>query len=653
MKASLLPIPGIVLGAYPERRGSGTGMRSRSRPSATGRATGARYRAFLARVETTESKLGALGPQAIAMHLGAMRARMARHGMTDELVAIAFVLVKQACVRALGLNLFPTQLLAARVMLDSKLAEMATGEGKTLAAGLCAATAALAGIPVHVVTANEYLVTRDSKLLEPLFDALGLSVAAVIQSLDPEARRRAYDCDIVYCTASELVFDYLRDGLTRDRSRSDLQQRVAGFRDGRPLARPTLLRGLCMAIVDEADSILIDEARVPMILSERRSNEREKHDLAAALELGGALEAGTHYVLKPRNMSVDLTDAGRARIDELTAGGAWQHRLHREEMMRTALAALHLYERDRHYLVRDDRVAIIDESTGRVAHGRVWSRGLHRLIELKEQCAAGDDTVPVAQITFQRFFQRYLVLAGMSGTLTEARTELYSTYGLSIVKVPLRHGERRTVLPTRLYPDRESQWQAVVAQAMEMKGRGRPVLIGTDSVADSEALARRFTEAGVPHAVLNARQDFVEAQVIAQAGQAGQITIATNMAGRGTDIALGAKVSALGGLHVICCQHSASRRIERQLVGRCARLGDPGSAGTLLALDKPLIAPFAPLWLRRRVSAQGTASPRWLVRMLVRVPQHLEERRQRAQRRDLLKQDARAAINMSFGKPIE
>jgi preprotein translocase subunit SecA len=352
-------------------------------------------------------------------------------------------------------------------------------------------------------------------------------------------------------------------------------------------------------------------------------------------------------------MSVSLTDAGRGRIDELTAGGAWQHRLHREETVCTALAALHLYEKDRHYLVRDGAVAIIDESTGRLAQGRVWSRGLHRLIELKEQCAAGDDTVPVAQITFQRFFQRYLALAGMSGTLSEARAELLSTYGLPIVKVPLRHGDRRTVLPTRLYPDRESQWQAVVAQAMEMKGRGRPVLIGTDSVAESEALARRFTDAGVSHAVLNARQDFIEAQVIARAGQAGQITIATNMAGRGTDIALGRDVVAAGGLHVICCQHSASRRIERQLLGRCARLGDPGSARTLLALDKPLIAPFAPQWLRRRLSARGTASPRWLVRLLVRAPQHLEEIRQRAQRRNLLAQDVRAAKNVSFGTPME
>ena len=655
MKAHRLPIPGIVLGAYPERRAprATPGLLDSGRALVPARAGAERYGPFLARVAALDAALARVDEGAMAQRVRDTRAGMARHGMTDELVAEAFVLVKRACARVLGLNLFPTQLLAARVMLDRQLAEMATGEGKTLAAGLCAATAALAGIPVHVVTANEYLVTRDAELLEPLYRALGLSVAPLTQSLAPEPRRRAYDCDIVYCTASELVFDYLRDGLVRSRSRSDLQQRVAGLRGGGVPARATLLRGLCMAIVDEADSILIDEARVPLILSERRSKERESQDLAVALELASTLVAGTHYTLNARSLSAHLTDVGRCRIGELAAGGAWQHRLHREETVCTALAALHVYEKDRHYLVRDDAIAIVDESTGRLAPGRVWSRGLHRLIELKEKCEAGADTVPVAQITYQRFFQRFLALAGMSGTLAEAGAELLSTYGLRIVKVPLRHRNRRTFLPTRLYADRESLWRAAVTEAARVRQGGRPVLIGTDSVAESEALSRRLTDARVPHTVLNARQDSEEAHVIARAGQEGQVTVATNMAGRGTDIALGQGVAALGGLHVISCQHSASRRIERQLIGRCARQGDPGSAQALLALDKPLIAPFVPLWFLRRVSARGTASPQWLVRLLVRAPQHVDELRQRAQRRELLKQDLRAAKNLSFGKPME
>jgi preprotein translocase subunit SecA len=315
--------------------------------------------------------------------------------------------------------------------------------------------------------------------------------------------------------------------------------------------------------------------------------------------------------------------------------------------------ALHLYKQDRHYLVRDGAVSIIDEPTGRVAPGRVWSRGLHQLIELKEHCRPSDATVTIAQITYQRFFQRYLALAGMSGTLGEARSELRSTYGLQVVEVPLGRNSRRTLLPTRLFPNREAQWQAVIEQAMTISHSDRPVLIATDSVVESEEISRLLAAAGLPHAVLNARQDKEEAHVIARAGQFRQITVATNMAGRGTDITLGHGIAELGGLHVICCQHNASRRIDRQLLGRCARRGDPGSAQSLLALDKPLLARFAPSWFTRHVGKNGFEHPQWLVKSLVRAPQRMEERRQRLQRQELLRQDFRAEHSLSFGGPIE
>jgi len=327
--------------------------------------------------------------------------------------------------------------------------------------------------------------------------------------------------------------------------------------------------------------------------------------------------------------------------------------MHREETVCTALAALHLYERDRHYLVKDATVNIIDESTGRVAEGRVWSRGLHLMVELKEDCPPSGDTATVAQITYQRFFRRYLALAGMSGTLEEARGELQAVYGLPVVGVPLSRPGRRTVLATRLYTDRQSKWKAVVAETMKVSAGGRPVLIGTDSVAESEAVSRLLTEAGVAHAVLNARQDREEARIIAEAGRAGQVTVATNMAGRGTDIALGAGVAGRGGLHVISCQHNATRRIDRQLVGRCARRGDPGSAQTLLALDQPFIARCAPRFVARAVGEHGLESPQWLVRLLVRLPQRLEEARQRAERKQLLERDRHAAEKHAYGKPLE
>jgi preprotein translocase subunit SecA len=389
---------------------------------------------------------------------------------------------------------------------------------------------------------------------------------------------------------------------------------------------------------------------MPLILSERRSNEGEQAYLRSAMELAAQLAQDEHFVLAPEGMYAELTAAGRQKIEKNAAGAPWRHTLHREEILCTALAAVHLYERDRHYLVRDGEVAIVDESTGRLAPGRVWSRGLHLMIELKEGCRPSGDTAPIAQITYQRFFRRYLALGGMSGTVTEARAELLAVYGLPVTKVPLARPDRRSVAATRLYPERETQWQAVVEQAIAVSRSGRPVLIGTDSVAESEALSRRLGEAGAKHAVLNARQDRDEASVIAEAGRAGSITVATNIAGRGTDIALEVGVAERGGLHVISCQHNASRRIDRQLIGRCARRGDPGSAQALLALDKPLIARFAPRWLARAVGSKGMDSPQWLVRLLVRLPQWIEENRQRAQRRALLQRDTQAARQLAFGR---
>jgi preprotein translocase subunit SecA len=654
--ADLLPVPGIVLGAYPERevsvKGAFEAATDRVRAVLPRRAD-ARYAAFLRQVEAADAALGTLDSVAIDAHLRATRAAMAREGLGDARVAAAFALVRRVFVRELGLALFSTQLIAARIMLDGQLAEMATGEGKTLAAGLCAATAALAGIPVHLITANEYLVQRDADTLRPLYVALGLTVGTVVQAMNADARARAYDCDIVYCTASELVFDYLRDGLARSRTSSDLQQRVQALGAQRAGGRTTLLRGLCMAVVDEADSILIDDARVPLILSARAATPEENARYPLALMIARSLVAGDHYALHREGMHVTLTDAGRAFVDAEPIAAAWRNRLHRDETICTALAALHLYERDRDYLVREGAVEIVDQTTGRVAEGRVWSRGLHRLIELKEGCEAGADTVTVAQITYQRFFQRYLALCGMSATLNEARSELLSTYGLPVVKVPLREPSGRRVLPTRLYPDRESQMAAVVREALHVSASGRPVLIGTDSVAESETLSLRLAKENAPHAVLNARQDSAEAAIIARAGEPGQITVATNMAGRGTDIALAGGIAQAGGLHVISCQHNAARRIDRQLIGRCARRGDPGSAQTLLALDKPLIARLVPAWFARRMPVGGIDAPQWLVRLLVRAPQVLEENRRKRQRRALLQQELHFSRRPTFGRPME
>ena len=352
-----------------------------------------------------------------------------------------------------------------------------------------------------------------------------------------------------------------------------------------------MLRGLCMAIIDEADSILIDEARVPLIISRALDNTQEQEFLTQSLHIARSLQVQKEFTINAATLTASLTDRGRQTLDEFAQAlpAIWRNRLHREEVVGLALAALHLFQRDRHYLIHDEKVVIIDENTGRTAPGRSWSRGLHQLIELKENCAFSAQMETAAQITYQRFFPRYLRLAGLSGTLQESRDELQDIYQLSVYQVPLHKACRRIKQPHRIFPDRLLLGQAVTTRAAELHQSGRPVLIGTDSVADTQTLSRQLTEAGLPHTVLNANHDRDEAHIIENAGCRGAITVATNMAGRGTDIPLAPGVAELGGLHVISCQLNGARRIDRQLAGRSARQGDPGSVETWLALDAPLL----------------------------------------------------------------
>lgn len=658
MKAAVLPVPGVVFGSYPERRGAAARVGQRS--LLTPRWNPWRLRALqpyikvVEQIRTQRREIDALDAGAFDARLIVLRGQLARHGLRPDLLAVALACVDRASAATLGLRAFDTQLTAALIMLDGKLAEMATGEGKTLTAAFAAAVAAMAGVPVHVITANDYLVVRDAQRLEPLYRALRLRVGCVTQALAPDARRDAYACHIAYCTAKELAFDYLRDGMALGHRRDDLRMRVRHLLKDERQPEP-LLRGLCMAIVDEADSILIDEARVPLILAQAQTNPEQHVHFGHALKIAGALVEGRDYRLELGRMVADLTPAGRGLLERTTQplGGVWRNRLHREESVCMALAALRLFQRERHYLVQDGKVVIIDETTGRLAPGRVWSRGLHRLVELKEGCTPTDAQSTTAQITFQRFFRRYHRLGGMSGTLTESRAELRQVFGLDVVKVPLRRPSRRTLSATRLFPDRDTQFQAVVKRVQELVLERRPVLVGTNSVAESNTLSHRLTEVGVPHAVLNASQDAHEAHIVERAGQAGQVTVATNMAGRGTDIALGPGVEERGGLHVICCQHNVSARIDRQLIGRCARQGDPGSAESLLALDGERIAPFVPGWLRRRVAGIGMQRPAWLVNLLVALPQRLGERAQRAERWAMFKQDERNEQQAGIAGAIE
>jgi preprotein translocase subunit SecA len=641
-KAALAaPTPGVVWGLYPQRGAtdrprSAFAERLRNRIEGPGR-----YHRIAREAQCAAATWERISGEAHTIRVAELRARLRRQGLEHDALADALGCVADAARRSLGVRLYATQLFAAAVLLDRRLAEMATGEGKTHAAGAAAAVAALAGIPVHVITANDYLVARDADALAPWYAALGLQTGYVVAALDETQRRIQYRGHVVYCTARELVFDYLRDGLTTP-GRHELVQRASALTAD---AAPPRLRGLCMAILDEADNVLLDEAVTPLVLSAAQANPERRAFLWQALALARELRNAEDFTAEPAARRAHLTERGRERLARLSAplGAPWRMRRRAEEAIAMALAALHLYRCDRDYVIVDDRIVIVDPHTGRAAPGRAWSQGLHGLIELKERKPLSADTRTLAQITYQRFFPRYLRLCGMSGTLREARRELSSVYGLSVVEVPLRRPSRRQRLPAGLFDTGPQRWQPLIDRIRELHASGRPVLIGTGSVSDSEALGCALAQAGIPHRVLNARHHAEEAAIVAHAGRCGAVTIATQMAGRGTDIVLEPEARELGGLHVIDCQDAAARRLERQLAGRCARQGDPGSFERWMPLDSnACVGPGASIFRRliRYLNRNGVArGPHWLVRGWILAHQWTEERRGARARRLVLQQD--------------
>ena len=652
-----LPTPGLVHGDYPERRGAVRAdnpvdlawKKGSSLIEARFRRSAGRHLKWADEVLLQAQRLLAGEPQTLQDHLEITRADLVREGLNDQTCARALALACVACKQRLGVFPYVTQIMAARVMLDWQMAEMATGEGKTIAIALAAATAALAGAPVHVVTSNDYLAERDANALKRFYASLHLRAAVITQDMPREARARAYGADVIYCTAKELAFDYLRDNLLRPNRLGDLEQRARRISAGGAGLATPLLRGLCVAFVDEADTILIDEARIPLVLSRSDGTPESVAFLESALACARQLLPSEHYVADPASNTIQLIARGKQAVARWPFGesGINAHPQHREDTTSLALAALHFYAKNRDYVVREGAIEIVDETTGRRAPGRAWSRGLHQLIECKERCTATSRNETAQQITYQRFFRRYLHLGGMSGTLRECAAELRLTYDLAVVDIPLRLPSQRHQYQPQLFSGDDGLYAAVVARTREMVTRGRPVLIGVSSVAESEALSTRLHSAGLQHALLNASQDEAEAAIVARAGFAGQVTVATSMAGRGTDIAIDEDTSRRGGLHVILCQHNASRRIDRQFIGRAARRGEPGSIEVLLSLQSRLLAPFFGGALRQSALWAANRNPS-LFHMVVRPPQLLEERNHSKQRQSLGHADDQAERNFAF-----
>ncbi|MBI2875401.1 MAG: preprotein translocase subunit SecA [Candidatus Tectomicrobia bacterium] len=650
----------VPRGAYPERVEPRKGRLDQLAARATGglarwlRTHSQRWERIARLVAAEGPALEGIGDQKVRELSQELRRQLRREGFRAELVARAFALVREVAGRTLGQRHFDVQLIGGWVLLNGMVAEMETGEGKTLTATLAASTAALAGLPVHVITVNDYLAARDAEWMGPIYRALGLTVGLIAHGMDPQARRAAYGCEVTYCTNKEVVFDYLRDRIALGRQPGRIHLQLERLYGEQARVRQLLLRGLCYAIVDEADSVLIDEARTPLIISGTGGGATEQPIYQAALSLAGQLEAGSDFALEGSERRIRLTPAGEARLGELAhpLGGVWTGRHRREELVRQALTAQHLFLRDKHYLVRDEKVQIIDEYTGRIMEDRSWEHGLHQLIEAKEGCPLTPRRDSLARISYQRFFRRYLRLSGMTGTMREMARELWSVYRLAVVSIPTNRPLRRRRHPDRVYPTAAVKWKAVVEQIASLHREGRPILVGTRSVAASEHLGQLLTGSGLPHRVLNARQDQEEAQIVAQAGEPGRITVATNLAGRGTDIRLSPGVAELGGLHVIATERHEARRIDRQLFGRCGRQGDPGSCQAILSPEDEIVALYGGrLWRRLTAAmahAPGHPLPSWIGRLAFRRAQRAAERLHSRIRRDLLKLDEQLDSTLAF-----
>ncbi|MBQ3365437.1 MAG: preprotein translocase subunit SecA [Acidaminococcaceae bacterium] len=535
----------------------------------------------LKNIQPIVDKINALEPEMERMSSANLQAKTAefklrlKKGETlDDILPEAFAVVREASKRTTGLRHFDVQLIGGVVLHRGKISEMRTGEGKTLVATLPVYLNALTGHGVHVVTVNDYLARRDSVDMGRIYNFLGLTVGLIVHDLDFAERKAAYQADITYGTNNEFGFDYLRDNMVVDKDQM-------------------VQRELNYCIVDEVDSILIDEARTPLIISGPGEKSADLYKVIARIVAN--MKLGEDYTVDEKQKQVAPTEAGIAKAEKalgVTNLYDTEHGVDFSHHIMCAIKAKELMIRDRDYVVKDGEVIIVDEFTGRLMYGRRYSEGLHQAIEAKEGVVVQRESQTLATITFQNYFRMYKKLAGMTGTAKTEEQEFQKIYGLDVVVIPTNKPMIRTDYPDVIYKTKAAKYRAVVKEIVELHKDGRPVLVGTTSITQSEDLSALLKKQGIPHNVLNAKYHEKEAMIVADAGQPGQVTIATNMAGRGTDIVLGEGVAEKGGLHILGTERHESRRIDNQLRGRCARQGDPGSSRFYLSLEDDLMRLF-------------------------------------------------------------
>ena len=564
------------------------------------------------RINSLEKKISRLSDKALKLKTDEFKSRIEDGESLDDILPEAFAVVREAAKRTIGLRHHDVQLIGGIVLHQGAIAEMANGEGKTLVATLAAYLNALDGKGVHVVTVNDYLARRDKEWMGPVYEFLGLSVGVIQNGMGPAERRKAYQCDITYGTNNEFGFDYLRDNMATSKEEQ-------------------VQRGFNYAIVDEIDSILIDEARTPLIIS---GPAEESTELYYHIDrLVRRLRRGVDYEVDEKDHTVALTEEGVKKAEKLLGvDNLYQDpRMQLVHHINQAIRAHELYQRDRDYLVKDGEVVIIDEFTGRLMPGRRWSDGLHQAVEAKEGVRIRNENQTLATITLQNYFRMYNKLSGMTGTAATEAEEFMKIYNLEVVVIPTHKPCRREELEDKIYQTERAKFKAVIDKVEELYKKERPVLVGTRSVEKSEKLSRMLRERGIPHTVLNAKYHEKEAQIIAQAGQKRAVTIATNMAGRGTDIKLGEGVAELGGLYVIGTERHESRRIDNQLRGRAGRQGAPGTAQFYVSLEDELMRIFgseriASVMERLKIPEDQPIEHPWITKALERAQQRVERR---------------------------
>ncbi len=609
------------------------------------------YRKNVARINNLSDEFAALSDGDLRAKTDSFRQRISEGASLEDILPEAFAAVREAASRVLGMRHFDVQLIGGMVLNDGRIAEMRTGEGKTLVATLPAYLNALVGEGVHVVTVNDYLAERDARWMGQVYEFLGLTTGVVVAGMEQADKVAAYACDITYGTNNEFGFDYLRDNMAF--SAEDRVQRKPVY-----------------AIVDEVDSILIDEARTPLIISGPAEGDTELyqklHRLIPKLERQTEEEGPGDYSVDEKNRQIALTEAGHERVEELLveakilAEGASLYdaaNVTTMHYLNAAIRANTLFEKDVHYVVNDGQVVIVDEFTGRLMAGRRWSDGLHQAVEAKEGVAIRQENQTLASITFQNYFRLYDKLSGMTGTADTEAYEFQQIYGLEVLVVPTHVKMIRDDRGDQVFLSVEEKYDAVIDDVLHCHEQGQPVLVGTASIDSSELLSRELKNRKIPHEVLNAKQHEREAEIIAGAGVPGAVTIATNMAGRGTDIVLGGnleamveaadpadeesvksqwqaahdKVLELGGLHVIGTERNESRRVDNQLRGRSGRQGDPGSSRFYLSLEDDLMRIFASDrvsgWMQKLGLEKGEAiEHRWVTRAIENAQRKVEGR---------------------------